>query len=343
MIKQSLTALVMTLGLSNTTYAEPAKITMQSAFGSNLPSLGETGKYFAEKVTKTTGGEVTIKFEEPGAFVRLPEIFGAVSSGSLDAGYTASTYSSGINSAHYIFTGIPFGPKGSEFLSWIYNGGGLELWQELYARQNIYVLPCGLMPAEASGWFRKEIKTPEDLKGLKMRFGGLGGVVMKKLGVSVVVMGGGDVVPALERGVLDASEFATPEIDQKLGLDKVAKYYYFPGWHQPTALLEFIINMKVWKKLDESQQLTIKTACKDAVLTGFVKGMSNQSKPMKELEAKGVNIKIWSPEMIEAFRAASNEVVSEFSAKNKDFKRAYDSMSSFRNEMEYWRSRAYVD
>lgn len=342
MFKTAIMASVVTAALSSAAVGQ-TKITMQSAFGSNLPSLGETGKYFADKVTKASGGSLTVKFEEPGAFVKLPQIFGAVSSGSLDAGYTASTYSSGINPAHYIFTGVPFGPQGAEFLSWIYSGGGLELWQKLYAKHNLHVLPCGLMPAEASGWFRKEINKPSDLKGLKMRFGGLGGQVVKKLGVSVVVLGGGDVYPALERGTIDASEFATPEIDQKLGLQKVAKYYYFPGWHQPTALLELLVNASVWKKLKPEQQTLIETTCRDAVLSGFVKSMANQSAPMKSLVEKGAVIKKWSPEMLAAFRKANDEVVSEFSSKNADFKMVYTSMTSFLKNMDYWRSRAYVE
>lgn len=322
--------------------AEPVRLKMQSAFSSGLPSLGETGKHFADRVTTASDGAVTIRFEEPGALVSLGEIFGAVSDGSLDAGFSIPGYWSGINSAFHVLTGVPFGPDAITHLAWIEYGGGRELWTELYAPHNVVPVPCGVVPPEASGWFRQEVATVDDLKGLKMRFAGLGGEVVKKLGVSVVGLSGGEVFPNLERGVIDASEFATPAIDAKLGFERVAKHYYFPGWHQQLAVLEFIINKDIWDRLNESQKAAIENGCSAAILHSLLKGTSEQAAPLRQFEEAGVTIQTWSDDMLAAFQAASDEVLAEQSAQNPDFARLHNSLMEFSADVDTWKSRAYL-
>ena len=322
--------------------AEPVSLKMQSAFSSGLPSLGETGKYFADQVTTATNGDVEIRFEEPGALVSLGEIFGAVSSGSLDAGFAIPGYWSGINSALHVLVGVPFGPDAVTHMAWIQYGGGRELWTELYAPHNVVPVPCGIVPPEASGWFRNEIKTVEDLNGLKMRFGGLGAEVVKKLGVSVVSLSGGEVFPNLERGVIDATEFATPAIDSKLGLERVAKHYYFPGWHQQLATLEFLVNKDIWDGMTDAQRTAIENGCSAAIAHSLFKGTSEQAAPLAQFEEAGVTIHTWPDEILDALRAASEEVLAEQAAENPDFDRFYSSLKEFADKTETWKSRAYL-
>ncbi|MBO6838351.1 MAG: TRAP transporter substrate-binding protein [Alphaproteobacteria bacterium] len=325
-----------------TAQAEPMRIRMQSAFSSGLPSLGETGKHFAEQVTAATDGDLTIRFEEPGAIVGLGEIFGAVSSGSLDAGFSIPGYWSGINSAFHVLTGIPFGPDAITHMAWIEYGGGREIWTELYAPHGVVPVPCGVVPPEASGWFRSEIKSVEDLNGLKMRFGGLGAEVVKKLGVSVVSLSGGEVFPNLERGVIDASEFATPAIDAILGMERVAKHYYFPGWHQQLAVLEFIVNKDVWDSMDDAQRAAIESGCRSAIVHSLLKGTSEQAGPLRKFQEAGVTVHTWSDEILKALEAATKDVMAEQSGENPDFERLYQSLTGFATEVDTWKSRAYL-
>ena len=230
---------------------------MASSFPGELVQLGTLGKRFEAKVQTASNDSLRLKFYEPGALVPALEIFDAVSSGSLDAGWSSSGYWAGKIPALQFFAAVPFGPNPGEYLAWLQFGGGVELRQELYAAHNIHALHCGMISPEGSGWFREEINSVEDLKGLKMRFFGLGAKVMEKLGVSTQLLAGGDIFPALELGTIDATEFSMPAIDLDLGFHQVAKHYYFPGWHQPSSLLELIINKERWDGVDaQRQQLT---------------------------------------------------------------------------------------
>lgn len=322
--------------------AQNVRLRMQSAFPSNLPSLGETGAYFATQVTTASKGELTIRFEEPGALVGVGEIFSAVSNGSLDSGFSIPGYWSGINPAFHVLTGVPFGPDAVTHMAWIEYGGGREIWAELYAKHNVVPIPCGVVPPEASGWFRKEIKTVQDLQGLKMRFAGLGAEVVKKLGVSVVSLSSGEVFPNLERGVIDATEFATPAIDVRLGLQRVAKHYYFPGWHQQTAALEFIIGKQRWEKLTAAQKAQIEGGCRAAIVQSLLKGSSEQAEPMKRIAEAGVTIHTWPEDILKALRKASDEVMAEQSKGNPDFDRLYKSLQAFVADVDVWRGRAFI-
>ena len=197
-----------------------------------------------DEVSKVSGGNINIKYFEPSALVPPLEIFDAVSTGGIDAGWSTPGYWAGKVPALQLFSSVPFGPPASEYMSWIYFGGGKDFYEELYARHNIKGVLCGIIPPEASGWFREEIKGPEDLKGLKMRFFGLGAKVMEKVGVSTQLLAGGDIYPALELGTIDSTEFAMPAIDLELGFYQIAKHYYFPGWHQQSTFMELMINLE---------------------------------------------------------------------------------------------------
>jgi TRAP-type mannitol/chloroaromatic compound transport system substrate-binding protein len=309
---------------------------MASSFPGELVQLGTLGKRFEANVQTASSDSLRLKFYEPGALVPALEIFDAVSSGSLDAGWSSSGYWAGKIPALQFFAAVPFGPNPGEYLAWLQYGGGVELRQELYAAHNIHALHCGMISPEGSGWFREEINSLEDLKGLKMRFFGLGAKVMEKLGVSTQLLAGGDIFPALELGTIDATEFSMPAIDLDLGFYQIAKHYYFPGWHQPTSLLELIINKERWDALSPTHQKIIEMACGDSVSTGIAEGEAIQFGALKELQEKGVTLHRWSPEIIDALDAAWAEVVAEESAANADFARVWESLRKFREDYKLW-------
>ena len=326
-----------------TSLAEPIRWKMASSFPGNLMLLGTQGHFVEERIRTLSEGKMELKFFDPGTLVPPLEIFDAVSTGAVDAGWTGSGYWAGKVPALQFFTAVPFGPNAGEVLAWMYYGGGLDLMQEIYARYNIYSQPCALISPEGSGWFTKEIKTVKDLKGLKMRFFGLGAKVMEKLGVSTQLLAAGDIFPALELGTIDATEFSNPSIDLDLGFHQVAKHYYFPGWHQPISMIELMINLENWSSLTGTQQQIINSVCKESMLQVFAQGEAIQFSALQELKAKGVTIHRWSPEILDALRMAWNEVVKEETEKNEEFSRVWNSLHEFRKNYKIWEDLGYLD
>jgi TRAP-type mannitol/chloroaromatic compound transport system substrate-binding protein len=200
-----------------------------------------------------------------------------------------------------------------------------------------------LIPPEASGWFRKEIKSTADLKGLKMRFFGLGARVMEKFGVATQQLPPGEIFQALQLGTIDATEFSLPAIDQRLGFFQVAKFYYFPGWHQQATFFDLMINKPKWDALSDQHKAIIEMACGDLVRETMAEGEAMQWKAIKEMQEKGVQVRRWPAEIIAAFEKAWNEVVTEESAKNANFKKVWDSYSGFRKNYQLWRDHGYLN
>jgi TRAP-type mannitol/chloroaromatic compound transport system substrate-binding protein len=322
-------ALTLTSGAS----AQDIRWNMQSAFNGNWPALGDSGVYFAEKIGEATDGRISIRFTEPGRLVPPGQIFDAVSSGSLDAGYAWSGYWIGKMPAVGMFASVPFGPETPEYLSWLYNGGGLELWQELYARHNVVPIPCGIQPPESSGWFRNEITKVEDLNGLKVRYSGIAGEVMRKLGASVTLLAGGDIFPNLERGVIDGAEFSTPAVDVLMGFHTIVKNNYYPGWHQPSSILEVLVNKDRWEALPAADRTLVELTCHSAMMFGMTKGIADQAAALETFRANGVEIREWPEDMMDAFRSASAEVMEEQAAADEDFRRVWESLKQFREKV----------
>jgi len=284
-----------------------------------------------------------LKFFEPGALVPPLEIFDAVSTGSVNAGWTAAGYWAGKVPALQFFTAVPFGPNAGEMVAWMYYGGGLDLMQEIYARHNIYSQPCNLISPEGSGWFTKEINSVEDLKGLKMRFFGLGAKVMEKVGVSTQLLAGGDIFPALELGTIDATEFSMPAIDLDLGFYQVAKHYYFPGWHQPMSMGELMINLDNWNGLNNTQQEVINAVCRESMLRGLAQGEAIQFPALQTLESKGVTLHRWDSMILDTLESAWNEVVTAEAQSDEDFARVWNSLQEFRAGYKIWGDLGYLN
>lgn len=315
---------------------------LSSTFPSTLLMLGTMGTRVVNTVHTLTGGSVDIHFHEPGVLAPPFETFDAVRYGAIEAGWSTSGYWAGKEPALQLFSSIPFGPDAPEYLAWYDYGGGREIFEDIYARHNIHGIICGLSPPEASGWFKTRISSIEDFKGLKIRFFGLGGKVLGKLGAAPQLIAGGEIYQALELGTIDASEYAMPAVDERLGLNEVADHYYFPGWHQQSTFFELIINKDAWNGLSDIQQAQIEAACSANVRYGMSEGEALQTGALARLEAKGVQIEEWPPDVLTALEAAWAEVAAELSSSNKDFKRAYDSLSEFRANYARWRSLGYL-
>lgn len=341
-------ALVLAAGCSDQKKAEeavfgdPVRWKMTSTFPSSLTQLGTMGKRFSEQISLVSGGNIEIRFYEPGALAPALEGFDAVSYGAIEAGWSTPGYWAGKEPALQLFGSIPFGPDAPEYLAWFYFGGGREIYDELYARHNIKGIICGITAPEASGWFKDEIKTVEDLKGKKIRFFGLGARVLNKLGANSQLLAGGDIYPALELGTIDGAEFSMPAVDYNMGFYQVAKNYYFPGWHQQSTMYEVTINLDDWNTLSETQKVQIETTCGDNVRFGVAEGEALQFEAMQKLEAEGVSLREWPPEVLAALREAWFEVAAEMAAEDEDFARAWASLQEFRENYKVWRDKGYL-
>ena len=323
--------------------AHAETIDMQAYVPSSLPVLGSAGLALGERVTRLTGGEIEIVYHNPGELAPTNEIWDGVSTGAITAGWYTPGLAEGIIPASPLFTAFPFGPDAVEYSAWWYNGGGKELWAELSAPYNIHSELCAMLAPEASGWFNNEINSPADLEGLKMRIFGLGASVMEKLGAQAQSMGVGDTMTGLNLGTLDAAEISFPAIDLMLGMQEHAKHYYFPGWHQQSSLITFIINKDVWDGLEDQQRAAIEEVCAANVTASIAEGESIQLEPLASLNSQGVTVHTWSDDMLSAFSGAWDEVVAELTASDADFKRVWEHIQAFRADYATWGDLAYVD
>lgn len=321
---------------------KPAKFKMASTYPGSLDILGTMAKRFEAQIAIVSGGNIKFRFFEPGALSPALETFDAVSYGALDSAWSTPGYWSGKVPALQIFAAVPFGPDSPEYMAWFYNGGGKELFEEIYHEHNIHSIVCGISPPEASGWFKNEIKTLDDLKGIRMRFFGLGAIVMAKMGVSTQLLATGDIFPALELGTIDATEFSVPAVDQKLGFDKIARHYYFPGWHQQSTFFELMINLDRWNDLSAQQQTQINITCGDNVRFGIAEGEALQVEAIEILKQRGTIFHQWPREFLDAFEKAWYEVADEEAEKDADFKKSWQSLQNFRQSYKTWKDLGYI-
>ncbi len=338
-------ALAASVGLAFATSAEAAKKVrwkMHAAFGKNVAVIGPPPHRIAEVVSRMSGGDFDISVFEPGALAGGYAYYDPVSQGSFQAAFGTPGANQGKNSAFAFASTWPFGPAAPEFVAWFKYGGGVEIVSELYARDNIKYLLCGMIPPETSGWFRNEITSLDQLKGLKMRFFGVGAKVMQKFGVSTQQLAGGDIYPALELGTIDATEFSMPAIDRSYGFYQIAKYNYFPGWHQQSTSNEVLINMDKWNELPEEYQAMLETACNANITEMIADGEASQFEAMIANEADGVKNMTWPDEVLDQLRSAWEEVLAEELASNPDVVKLWDSYTKFHEGYKVWGDRGYL-
>lgn len=312
------------------------------AFSSNLQALGDTLPWVAQRLDEITSGAVKFEVFEPGKVVPGNEIFDAVSTGKTDAGYTWIGYELGKVPASVLFGAVPFGMDPWEYMSWFYFGGGKDLAKEVWAPHNIVPVFCGIVSPETAGWFRFELKELDQLKGLKIRFAGLGGKVMQKMGASVTVMPAGELQQALEKGVLDATEFSIPSADEQIGFYKVAKFNYFPGWHQPFTAQALYVNKGAWEKISPQTQALIETTCMAGVTYSLSKSEALQGAVLKRYKDAGITTIKLSPDILASLKKATDEVLSEEAGKDALFKKVLESQQAFEAAYKPWQSLAYL-
>ena len=317
---------LLTLGAS---HAQARDLSLQSTFPGGFPVLSESIDYFVRNVDNSTDGKVKFKSYDAGKLSPPFEVLGNVGNGSIDSGWSYAGYWAGKYPAANMFGSIPFGPDATKYLSWVYEGGGMAIWQEIYAKDNVVAMPCGVIISEAAGWFRKEIKTIDDMKGLKFRIGGLGGKILSKVGATPTAVPASEVYLALETGKIDATELSYPAIDEKAGFYRVAKHYYFPGWHQPSGFIEFLINKNVWNKFAPNQRSAVEEACKATSLWAMTRASMIQKPALDLFRKEGVTVSRLPTSVLSALEKATAQVLNEEAAKDPLFKKALDSYRTF--------------
>jgi len=300
---------------------------LATSWPAHFPIMGTGVDSFSKRCSELSGGTLEIKVFAKNILVPAMQVFDACSATQIDAFHSGVYYWKGKNSAFSIFGGMPLGLTSEEMITWLKFGGGYPLWRELYGKFNLYPLIGGTTGPQMGGWFKKEIHSLEDLKGLKMRIPGLGGEVMKRLGVNPVLLPAGEIYTSLERGTIDATEWVGPALDSMMGFSKAAPYYY-TGWHEPGSILELTFNKARWEKLSKEHQAIITTASEEMTATMLQEFRYKNAVAFRDLP-KNVQIKTFPKEMMDAAKIALQEVLAEESAKSTDFKRVLASYTAF--------------
>ena len=316
--------------------APTIKWRLASSFPKSLDTIYGGAEHMAKRVSDATGGKFQIQVFAAGEIVPGPGVLDAVKDGTVEMGHTASFYFFGKDPTFAFDCAVPFGMTMRQLDAWMRHGNGGKLMGEFFAKSNIVSIPCGNTGTQMAGWFRKELKTVEDLKGLKMRIGGYAGAVMSKLGVVPQQIPGGDIYPALEKGTIDASEWIGPYDDQKLGFNKVAKFYYYPGWWEGGTTLSAYINAKKFAELPKEYQIILEDACAEAHADMMAKYDAKNPTALKQLVGSGTQLRPLPKEIMDASYKAAMELYAETSAKNADFKKVYDDYKKFMDDQNLW-------
>jgi len=304
---------------------------MVTTWPKNFPGLGMAAENFAELVARMSGGRLKVKVYGAGQLVPAMEVFDAVSQGTVEMGHGASYYWKGKSPTTALFTTIPFGLNAQEMNGWLHYGGGMALWRELYEPFNLIPLAAGNTGVQMAGWFNREINSLADLKGLKMRIPGLGGEVISRMGVEAVNIPGGDLYIAMQTGVIDATEWVGPYNDLAFGFHQVAKYYYYPGWHEPGPTLELMVNKQAFSSLPDDLQAIVEGAARVINQDMLDDYTARNNGALKELvESHGVEVRPLPDEVLAELNRVTDQVLEEIANKDPLFKRVYESQNAFK-------------
>jgi TRAP-type mannitol/chloroaromatic compound transport system substrate-binding protein len=316
--------------------APELKWRLTSSFPKSLDTIFGAAEIFAKSVAESTDNKFQIQVFAAGEIVPGLQAADAVTNGTVEMAHTASYYYWGKDPTFAFGTAVPFGLNCRMQNAWNYEAGGLDLLNEFYAKHKIFGLPAGNTGAQMGGWYRKEINTPDDLKGLKMRIGGFGGRVLAKTGAVPQQIAGGDIYPALEKGTIDSAEWVGPYDDEKLGFHKVAKFYYYPGWWEGGAMLHNFINLEKWNSLPKHYQAIVRASSNRANEYMMAKYDALNPAALKRLVAGGAVLRPFSESVLDTVYKAANEVYAEISAQNADFKKVYEHTKAFRADQYLW-------
>jgi len=309
---------------------------LTSSFPKALDTIYGAAETMADQVREATDGNFDIQVFAAGEIVGGLEAKNAAADGTVEMAHTASYYYWGQDATYAIGTAIPFGLNARQQNAWYYQGGGNDLMNEFYQTQGVIGFPCGNTGVQMGGWYRKEINSLADLKGLKMRIGGMGGKIIEKLGVVPQQIAGGDIYPALEKGTIDSVEWVGPYDDEKLGFNKVAKYYYYPGWWEGGPVLHSFVNLDQWNSLPEAYQTILSNACAYANTDMMARYDTKNPAALKRLVADGAVLRPFTQDILEAAYEAAKETYAEISAANPTFKKIYDHQLAFKKDSYLW-------
>lgn len=310
---------------------------MVTSWPTNFPGLGTGAARLAELITETSGGRLSVKVFGAGELVPAFEVFDAVSRGTAEMGHSASYYWKGKAAAAPFFCAVPFGLNAQEMNGWLYNGGGLDLWRELYAGFGLVPFPAGNTGVQLAGWHRKELKSLADLKGLKMRIPGLGGEVMARVGATPVNLPGSEIFTALQSGAIDAAEWVGPYNDLAFGLHRVAKYCYYPGWQEPGPTLEAMVNQKAYNALPDDLKALV-AACCEAVNGGMLAEYTARNQQALDVLVRehGVELRRLPDDVMAALKRAAEQVLEETAASDPFARKVYDSLRAYKAQTQAW-------
>ena len=327
-----------------TTLAAPAiaqsspsiKWRLTSSFPKSLDTIYGGAEVLANRLRAMTGGKFDIRVFPGGEIVPGLQALDAVQQGTVEVCHTCSYYYVGKDKTFGFGTAVPFGMNARQMNAWIYYGGGQKVLDEFYANYNVVSFAGGNTGTQMGGWWRKEVKTVADLKGIKMRIAGLGGTVFSQLGVVPQQIAGGDIYPALEKGTIDAAEWIGPYDDEKLGFYKVAKNYYYPGWWEPSTCFHFFVNKKEWDKLPKDYQEAFQAAAYEANVTVMAEYDHKNPIALSKLLQNGVKLQKFSDEILAAAYKAAQELYADESSKNPAFKKIYTEFDKYRKSQNAW-------
>ncbi|HEX6708531.1 MAG TPA: TRAP transporter substrate-binding protein [Albitalea sp.] len=309
---------------------------MASSFPKSLDTIFGAADVFAKKLSEMSGGKFQVSTHAGGEIVPAFGVVDAVQGGTVEMAHTAPYYFFGKDETFALACAIPFGLNSRQMTAWMYEGNGLKLMREFYANYNIISFPGGNTGAQMGGWYRKEIKTIKDIKGLKMRIGGFGGKVLERVGGVPQNIPGGEIYQALEKGTIDAAEWVGPYDDQKLGFNKVAPFYYYPGWWEGGPQLDFLVNTKAWEALTPDYKAMVEAAASHAHVDMQAKYDARNPAALKQLVGGGSKLRAFPKDVMQAAFKAAMEFYDELSAKNPNWKKVYADYSKFRAEQNLW-------
>ncbi len=302
---------------------------MVTSWPKNFPGVGVGAERFAQLVDEMSNGRLKVRVYAAGELVPALEVFDAVSRGTAEMGHSAPYYWKGKVPAAQFFCAMPFGPNAQEMNAWLHHGGGMQLWEEVYAQYGVLPMACGATGVQTAGWFNKEINSVNDFKGLKMRTPGLGGEVLTRMGGTVVNMPAGEIFTALQTGAIDATEWIGPYNDLALGLHKAAKYYYTPGWQEPNVTFELDINLKAWETLPNDLKAIVRAAAR--AINGDMLDDYNAKnmEALEQLRAQGVQVRRLPDEVLARLKEVSAEVVLAAAAADPAARKVYEHLAAY--------------
>ena len=337
LIKQAGIAGVLAAGVAPAVHAQAAvRWRLASSFPKSLDTIFGAADVFAKAVKAMSGGKFEVSVHAAGEIMPAFGVVDGVQQGSIEMAHTAPYYFFGKDETFALGCAIPFGLNSRQMTAWMYEGNGLKLMREFYAKYNIVNLPGGNTGSQMGGWYRKEIKSLQDIKGLKMRIGGFGGKVLEKIGGVAQNIPGGEIYSSLEKGTIDAAEWIGPYDDQKLGLNKVAPYYYYPGWWEGGPQLDFFINNKAFDSLSPENKAIVQAAASQAHVTMQALYDARNPVALKQLVGGGAKLRPFPQDMMVAAFKASMEFYDELSSKNENWKKVYADFAAFRKEQNQW-------